>query len=27
MIAHLASDAGRAFHGSGITMDRGITAG
>jgi len=27
MIAHLASDAGRAFHGSCITMDRGITAG
>ena len=27
MIAHLASDAGKAFHGSCITMDRGITAG
>ncbi len=27
MIAHLASDAGRAFHGTCVTMDRGITAG
>ena len=27
MIAHLASDAGRAFHGACVTMDRGITAG
>jgi len=27
MIVHLASDAGRAFHGSCVTMDRGITAG
>jgi NAD(P)-dependent dehydrogenase (short-subunit alcohol dehydrogenase family) len=27
MIAHLASDAGSAFHGACITMDRGITAG
>ncbi|WP_297492774.1 SDR family NAD(P)-dependent oxidoreductase [Acidocella sp.] len=27
MIAILASDAGRGFHGSCITMDRGITAG
>jgi NAD(P)-dependent dehydrogenase (short-subunit alcohol dehydrogenase family) len=27
MIAYLASDAGRAFHGSCVTMDRGITAG
>ncbi len=27
MIVHLASDAGRAFHGACITMDRGITAG
>lgn len=27
MIAYLASEAGRGFHGSCITMDRGITAG
>jgi NAD(P)-dependent dehydrogenase (short-subunit alcohol dehydrogenase family) len=27
MIAHLASDAGRAFHGTCVTMDRGMTAG
>ena len=27
MIVHLASDAGRAFHGTCVTMDRGITAG
>lgn len=27
MILQLASDAGRAFHGSCVTMDRGITAG
>ncbi len=27
IIAYLASDAGRGFHGSCITMDRGITAG
>jgi NAD(P)-dependent dehydrogenase (short-subunit alcohol dehydrogenase family) len=27
MIAHLASDSGRAFHGACVTMDRGITAG
>jgi NAD(P)-dependent dehydrogenase (short-subunit alcohol dehydrogenase family) len=27
MIAHLASDAGRAFHGACVTMDRGIIAG
>jgi NAD(P)-dependent dehydrogenase (short-subunit alcohol dehydrogenase family) len=27
MIAYLASDAGRGFHGSCVTMDRGITAG
>jgi NAD(P)-dependent dehydrogenase (short-subunit alcohol dehydrogenase family) len=27
MIAYLASDAGRAFHGACLTMDRGITAG
>ncbi len=27
MIAYLASDAGRAFHGTCVTMDRGITAG
>jgi NAD(P)-dependent dehydrogenase (short-subunit alcohol dehydrogenase family) len=27
MIAYLASDAGRAFHGACVTMDRGITAG
>ena len=27
MIVHLASDAGRAFHGACVTMDRGITAG
>lgn len=27
MIAHLASDAGRAFHGACVTVDRGITAG
>ncbi len=27
MIAHLATDAGRAFHGACVTMDRGITAG
>ena len=27
MIAHLASDAGRAFHGACVTMDRGMTAG
>ena len=27
MIAHLASEAGRAFHGACVTMDRGITAG
>ncbi len=27
MIAHLASDAGSAFHGACVTMDRGITAG
>jgi NAD(P)-dependent dehydrogenase (short-subunit alcohol dehydrogenase family) len=27
MIAHLASPAGRAFHGSCVTMDLGITAG
>jgi NAD(P)-dependent dehydrogenase (short-subunit alcohol dehydrogenase family) len=27
MIAHLASDAGRAFHGSCVSMDLGITAG
>jgi NAD(P)-dependent dehydrogenase (short-subunit alcohol dehydrogenase family) len=27
MIVHLASDAGRGFHGTCITMDRGITAG
>ena len=27
MIAYLASDAGRGFHGACVTMDRGITAG
>jgi NAD(P)-dependent dehydrogenase (short-subunit alcohol dehydrogenase family) len=27
MIVYLASDAGRAFHGTCVTMDRGITAG
>ena len=27
MIAYLASDAGRGFHGACLTMDRGITAG
>jgi NAD(P)-dependent dehydrogenase (short-subunit alcohol dehydrogenase family) len=27
MIAYLASDAGRGFHGTCVTMDRGITAG
>jgi NAD(P)-dependent dehydrogenase (short-subunit alcohol dehydrogenase family) len=27
MITYLASDAGRGFHGSCVTMDRGITAG
>jgi NAD(P)-dependent dehydrogenase (short-subunit alcohol dehydrogenase family) len=27
MIVHLASEAGRAFHGTCVTMDRGITAG
>jgi NAD(P)-dependent dehydrogenase (short-subunit alcohol dehydrogenase family) len=27
MIVHLASDAGRAFHGTCVTMDRGISAG
>jgi NAD(P)-dependent dehydrogenase (short-subunit alcohol dehydrogenase family) len=27
MIVHLASDAGRAFHGTCVAMDRGITAG
>jgi NAD(P)-dependent dehydrogenase (short-subunit alcohol dehydrogenase family) len=27
MIAHLASDAGRAFHGACVTMDLGISAG
>jgi NAD(P)-dependent dehydrogenase (short-subunit alcohol dehydrogenase family) len=27
MIVHLASDAGRAFHGTCVTMDLGITAG
>jgi NAD(P)-dependent dehydrogenase (short-subunit alcohol dehydrogenase family) len=27
MITYLASDAGRAFHGACVTMDRGITAG
>lgn len=27
MVAHLASPASRAFHGSCVTMDRGITAG
>jgi len=27
MVAHLASDAGRAFHGACVTMDLGITAG
>ena len=27
MIVHLASDAGRGFHGACVTMDRGITAG
>jgi NAD(P)-dependent dehydrogenase (short-subunit alcohol dehydrogenase family) len=27
MIVHLASDAGRAFHGACVTMDAGITAG
>jgi NAD(P)-dependent dehydrogenase (short-subunit alcohol dehydrogenase family) len=27
MIVHLASDAGRAFHGACVSMDRGVTAG
>jgi enoyl-[acyl-carrier-protein] reductase (NADH) len=27
MIAHLASPAGRGFHGACVTMDAGITAG
>jgi enoyl-[acyl-carrier-protein] reductase (NADH) len=27
MIAYLASDAGRGFHGACVSMDRGVTAG